>query len=212
MGLSPFSNLTCEKCRDTGWIPVEKGVVRCGCSTEPRIRQALPDRLHTAKVGDLALPRMQAIMAWLNKPGDGLLLYGPTGTGKTWAAAGIARHLIETGRQVLWRSAAEFFRSLRESYQYNQSEGAVLETCATASFLILDDLGAGSGSDFERRCAVELIDRRVNQLLPTVVTTNWTLEEIANRLDDRLASRLSAFMRLEFSGPDWRPGLRAARP
>jgi len=151
-------------------------------------------------------------MAWLNKPGDGLLLYGPTGTGKTWAAAGIARHLIETGCQVLWRASAEFFRALRECYEHNSSEGPVLKEYTTAPNLVLDDLGAGSGSDFERRSVIELIDRRMNGLLPTVVTTNWTLEEIAVRLDDRLASRLSAFTQLEFSGPDWRPGLRAARP
>lgn len=210
--MSPLPNLNCETCSDTGLVPADKGVVRCACATERQIRQTLPERFHTAKVSELPLSRMQPIMAWLNEPGDGLLLYGPTGTGKTWAAAGITRMLIEADRRVLWRSAAEFFRALRGSYECNRSEGAILKKYATAPFLILDDLGAGSSSDFERRTVMELVDRRMNRLLPTVVTTNWTLEQIAERLDDRLASRLSGFTRLEFVGPDRRSGPRAPQP
>lgn len=212
MGLSVEPRIECNTCGDTGWVPVANGVVRCSCIVERRVRQTLPPRLHQARLADLSAPRLRAITAWVKAPGDGLLLFGPSGTGKTWTVAALTRLLIEAGRDVLWRSAAEFFRALRESYENNnRSEGEVMGVYVSAPTLVLDDLGAGSGSDFERRCGVELMERRANRLLPTVVTTNWTLKEIAQRLDDRLASRLSMFAQLKFGGPDLRLASREVR-
>lgn len=198
------SKIDCAECGNTGWISVEKGMARCGCVAERVVRHTLPVRFHAARLVELPAPRLRALSQWVNATGDGLLLFGPTGTGKTWTAAALTRFFIEAGRSVLWCSAAEFFRELRDSYDQNRSETAILTAYASAPILVLDDLGSGSGSDFERRCAVELMERRTNRLLPTVVTTNWTLGEIAERLDDRLASRLSMFVRMEFSGPDLR--------
>jgi len=40
-----------------------------------------------------------------------------------------------------------------------------------------------------------------------VVTTNWTIEQIAERMDERIASRLSGFVVMAFTGRD----LRVAR-
>ena len=71
-------------------------------------------------------------------------------------------------------------------------------------FLVFDDLGAGSLSDCERRYTLELLDTRQNKLRPTVVTSNWDLQEIAERMDDRVASRLAGFAALELSGKDKR--------
>jgi len=73
-----------------------------------------------------------------------------------------------------------------------------------ARYLILDDLGAGSLSDCERRYTLELLDTRLNKMRPTVVTSNWSLQEIAERMDDRIASRLAGFAALELAGNDRR--------
>jgi hypothetical protein len=39
---------------------------------------------------------------------------------------------------------------------------------------------------------------------PTVVTTNWTIEQIGKRMDERIASRLSGFMVIALIGKDRR--------
>lgn len=45
---------------------------------------------------------------------------------------------------------------------------------------------------------------------PTVVTTNWTIEQIGERMDERIASRLSEFMVIALVGGD-RRGMRGRR-
>jgi DNA replication protein DnaC len=72
------------------------------------------------------------------------------------------------------------------------------------ALLVLDDLGAGSLSDHERRCTLELLDKRLDAMRPTVVTTNWTIEQIGKRMDERIASRLSGFVVMAFTGKDLR--------
>jgi len=79
-----------------------------------------------------------------------------------------------------------------------------MSTLEKSRFLVLDDLGAGSLSDCERRYTLELIDTRLNSMRPTIVTSNWNLEEISERMDDRVASRLAGFAALELAGKDRR--------
>jgi len=84
------------------------------------------------------------------------------------------------------------------------SEEEVTREYVRPALLVLDDLGAGSLSDHERRCTLELLDKRLDAMCPTVVTTNWTIKQIGPRMDERIASRLSGFMVMAFTGKDRR--------
>lgn len=70
--------------------------------------------------------------------------------------------------------------------------------------LIIDDLGSGGLSDFERRTTLDILNGRINALRPTIVTSNWDLQEISDRMDDRIASRLAGFTMLQMTGTDRR--------
>jgi DNA replication protein DnaC len=147
---------------------------------------------------------VQGVTAWFAKPDDGLLLCGPAGTGKTHLAAAIVRARVEAGKPVAFRRAADLYQAIRDSYDQGFSEASVLSGYAEAPLLVLDDLGAGSLSDHERRFTLEVLDRRLNALRPTIVTTNWQLKDIRERMDERVASRLSSFTLLVFTGKDKR--------
>jgi len=99
---------------------------------------------------------------------------------------------------------AELYAALRECCRLNTSEAEVLRPYAAAPLVVLDDLGAGGLTDFERRATLEILDQRLNQLRPTVVTTNWELPEIAVKMDDRIASRLATFTNIRLAGADRR--------
>jgi DNA replication protein DnaC len=138
-------------------------------------------------------------------------LAGPTGTGKTHMAAAIVRQRLAAARPVLFKRASDFFFAVRKSFsQPNTSEEDVIREYAEHPMLILDDLGSGSLSDHERRCTLRLLDIRLDDLRPTVVTTNRTIEQIRERMDERIASRLSEFIVLAFVGID-RRGIRGRR-
>jgi len=76
-------------------------------------------------------------------------------------------------------------------------------------FLVLDDLGAGSFSDYERRILLDLLNRRGTERRKTIVTSNLELAELEENLDERIASRLSAFDRIRTTGKDRRAQRRS---
>lgn len=196
----------CPECCGTGWKMISGRASLCACTIERKIHAALPERYWLAKMADFTGPAYTLVMEWLLNPTDGLFITGPCGTGKTHLAAAMVRHLVTKGANVKLMRCADFYRDVRGMFAGDAllTESAVLSPLEKARFLILDDLGAGSLSDCERRYSLEVLDVRLNKLRPTVVTSNWSVQEISERMDDRIASRLAGFMQLELAGRDRR--------
>jgi DNA replication protein DnaC len=172
---------------------------------ERAIASQLPKRYRQARLVDFKAETCDAVVTWLADPTDGLFIGGPAGSGKTHLCAGIVRAKIETGDRALFRRAADLYLQVRESYgAHETTEAFILEQYCRPQVLIIDDIGAGSLSDYERRILLEIIDRRLNELYPTVVTSNWTIGEIGAKIDERLASRLKNFRVIGFTGKDRR--------
>src|ERR1700722_6017828 len=74
---------TCSSCSGDGWVKSHKGMVQCVCQIARRIARALPPHYRTASVANVEPALRQKILTSLEKPSLGLLLSGPTGTGKT---------------------------------------------------------------------------------------------------------------------------------
>ena len=56
--------------------------------------------------------------------------------------------------------------------------------------LILDDLGAEKPSDWVKEQLYVIINRRYENMLPTIITTNCTMNELKDRIGERTASRI----------------------
>jgi len=166
-------------------------------------------------------PKIQRrVTEWFENPTPGLFITGPVGTGKTHLAAAILRHAMltnfcrrycsndpsRTHRDALFCRCAEFFLKIRATYNDSSSrtELSVVDETAGVHLLILDDLGAGKSDDFERRAILEVLDRRLNNMLPTVVTSNLARTEISLKIDDRVSSRLLPFTGIPLDGSDRR--------
>jgi DNA replication protein DnaC len=174
----------------------------CACARERKIASRLPSRYLAANLGHFSIETNQAVLRWLACPADGLLITGSVGTGKTHLAAAMSRHLLEAGTDAVFRRWAQFYADMRETYRTNASEASILRPLIGAGFLVMDDLGAGSLTDHERRSTLELM--RQNENRPTIVTTNWNVAKISQVMDDRIASRLAGFTCLELLGRDLR--------
>lgn len=195
----------CEKCNGDGFIRVEvsQGIcqaVECDCVLEKRVNSRLPLRFKKASLLDFAPAVQERILAWFVRPGDGLFVTGPTGTGKTHLVAAMVRTLLMIRQEAYFRRCADLYTALRECYRVNSSEESVFGNYVRYRYVVLDDLGAGGLSDHERRSTLEVFDQRINQRLPTIVTSNWSIDQIEERMDDRIADRLNSFEPLALQG------------
>jgi DNA replication protein DnaC len=130
--------------------------------------------------------------------GDNLILHGRVGSGKTGLAWGVARDLIERDQtEVLLLNFRELLQEMRDAFRAGRRP-AVTARAARVPVLVLDDLGAERVTDWSREELASLVERRYGAGLPTIVTTNYDLDELVERLghDDsvvgeRIASRLA---------------------
>jgi DNA replication protein DnaC len=202
------ANSKCELglCDGSGWIRDKKTnqVSECRCAFERRVKALVPLRFQGAQLAEFKPAVLEPTERWLAKPDDGLLLLGGVGTGKTHLAAAIVMMLARARRRVEFLPAASLFRQIRETFVENRNESEILDGFQSKEFLCLDDIGSGALSGFERRILLEILERRLNDLRPTIITTNWGLDQIAEEIDERIGSRLSGFMRIELKGDDRR--------
>ena len=116
----------------------------------------------------------------LKERGKGLLLYGPCGTGKTFAAACVVNALLEKGHTCLMTNFSRIANTLSGMYQGKQE---YLDSLNRYELLVLDDLGAERNTEFMNETVYNIVDARYRANLPLIVTSNLTGEELKHPKD-----------------------------
>ena len=128
--------------------------------------------------------------AYAANPQGWLVLTGGYGCGKTHLAAAIANAQIAAGNRVFFITVPDLLDHLRASYSPNDEDEASFsgrfQDVRTTPLLILDDLGVESPTPWVVEKLYQLLNHRYNAHLPTVITTNHSLEELELRLRSRL--------------------------
>jgi len=136
-----------------------------------------------------------------------LVIWGATGTGKTFAATHIKNALEQ---KKVWVEFTTAFNMINEFQKYVNSFGRDnerIEDFLNCDVLIIDDLGA---EPMIRNVTIEHIYNILNERLKeraTIITTNLAPAEALKRYDQRIASRLYAkdtTTILEMTGKDKR--------
>lgn len=123
---------------------------------------------------------------------NGLFIYGECGTGKTMLASIIANERAEIFKPSMFIRAVDIFHELNPHFSENK-----LATVRKRNLLlstpcvIIDDLGAEKPSDFTRATLFDIIDHRMNEGLQTIITTNFNINELKNRLNAKEELNLS---------------------
>jgi DNA replication protein DnaC len=125
---------------------------------------------------------------YAGKPEGWLLLRGGYGCGKTHLAAAIANHQLSAGEMAILVTVPDLLDFLRATFAPNSevSFDERLQQIKNASLLILDDFGTESGTPWAQEKLFQILNYRYNGRLPTVITTNYELEEIELRVRSRL--------------------------
>ena len=138
-----------------------------------------------------------------------LYFHGAPGLGKTFLSACIARAVSEQGRSVVYDTAGNIFAQFedRKFWRGGESQEARDETrrYLNCDLLILDDLGSELTTQFTQTALYELINTRLVAGRHTVISSNLSLQEVAQRYSPQIASRISGeYHDLWFFGQDIR--------
>ena len=230
----------CPACRDKGYIGTEKcscfqELLRqqafAQISDFPQAMRPVFDSFdlsfysHTAESGGLSPhSRMSDIFAFCKSYASGfslsspsLLMMGRTGLGKTHLSLAIAAEVVGRGFGVIYTPVQKLCDRLENgkfSYQqeskdrYAQELVSVLE----CDLLLLDDLGTEFSSAFSSAAIGNIINSRLLDSRPTIISTNLDLSGLEKQYSQRIASRLGfSYKVLPFAGEDIRYLLRTKR-
>ena len=121
-------------------------------------------------------------------PQGWLVFQGVNGCGKTHLAAAIGNYQLKQGRPVLFVSVADLLDHLRSTFspESSVSYDELFERVRNTPLLILDDMGEHSATPWAREKLYQIINHRYNSVMPTVITTCLSSEEIEDRINSRM--------------------------
>lgn len=138
-----------------------------------------------------------------------LLLIGHTGLGKTHLSLAIAAAVTEAGYGVVYTPLQKLMDRL-ESNKFSRASGGEqyaenIEFVTSCDLLVLDDLGTEFHTQFTGAVLYNIINTRLVEGRPTIISTNLELSQIEEKYSQRMVSRLvCSYKVLKFYGRDIR--------
>lgn len=120
--------------------------------------------------------------------GNGVVLFGPRGTGKDHLMTGLVHEACRAGLHPKWVNGVELYAEVRSTWQdSSKSEGELLLDYKRCGILVISDPLPPTGplTDFQQQVLFRIIDYRYAHSSPTWVTVN-----VASRseLDERMGA------------------------
>lgn len=220
---------TCPVCKDTGFIKNR----RCKCHTEllkdierSRIAKIAPIEDCTFDTFDVNYypqqimengisPRDKAekiknscgkYAVNFNTSAKSIMFMGGTGLGKTHLSLAIANVVINKGYSVVYGTAQNILRDLQnENFGRDDALLYYEKAVLTCDLLIIDDLGTEYKNAYTAACLYNIINSRLGAKLPTIISTNFSLDELEEKYDQRITSRITGeYRQLVLVGNDIR--------
>jgi len=228
------THYTCNKCKDTGFIKN----TRCSCYKKHLVNVLYKNSdinylLKTnnfenfnfeyfspqKSITEPKSPRenIKKIMstAWnfieqFPNTDENLLFFGKAGTGKSFLANCIAKELLDKGYMVVYRTAVELINNLKQS-RFN-GEVDLEDLLIDCDLLIIDDLGTESLNEFSKIELFNLLNRKLLKRKNMIISTNFSLEDLARTYSERTSSRLLGnFTLCKFYGHDIRVRINVSK-
>lgn len=125
--------------------------------------------------------------------GGCLILCGYAGTGKTHLACAIANHVMHAlEKTAAFITVMDAVRSVQETYGKNSETTTrqAIARLAEPDLLILDEVGAQLGTEHEKQVLFDVINRRYEQMRPTILISNLDAPGLTTFVGERVMSRM----------------------
>lgn len=179
-GLSIFG--VCNKCNDVGEQAKEQEEQRrkkiakaknnCGFSQRAMNQTFSNDDNSNAELSNKLQNNYIKNFATYKRKGTGVLLYGGTGTGKTFLANAVLHKLIENGYKAKAIKIMRHFNGFITA-KYKQE---YIDELLNYDIVFIDDLGAERNSDSMIEFVYNIIDTLYEAEIPIICTTNFSLK------------------------------------
>lgn len=223
---------TCKDCKDTGYIGNEKchcfkkavidllydqsniKELSADASFDNFRLDFYPASYYDKKTGRSARAMMEDTLKVCRQFIDtfgtefrNLFFYGSVGVGKTFLSTCIARKIMEKEFSVLYLSAPQLFNALAQTAFDRKDVDArnMNEYIFGCDLLIIDDLGSEYTNQFIASQFFTCINERLLHRKSTIISTNLSLESLADLYTERSFSRItSSYSLLKIVGDDIR--------
>lgn len=216
---------SCEKCKDTGFVDGKM----CICFSQ-RLMDLAYNSSGIAQMGSEGgsfedfrieyyppqyMEQMQAVYNAalkfaenMGKESQNMIFYGNTGLGKTFLCTAIAKEAVKKGFTVMYVTSPQLFKTIederfgREEYE---EEGGYMRDIMEADLMIIDDLGTEFATSFTSSELFNIINSRILEKKPVIISTNLSLNDIKEKYGERISSRIiGGYGIYKFEGEDIR--------
>ncbi len=185
------------------------------------IKCGIYERYHWATFENIekrGIPEKQAyskVLAYVQnleqnlKNGNGLILKGGVGTGKTTLAAAVVQHMIRIGNTSChFVPLASLLDEIFSRKGDDQKE--YIHQLKNCKLLVIDDLGQEYGEGWVQLKFENIISERYNRCRSTIFTSNLSAEKMKDRYTERIIDRFRDNSDIiNFTGRSLRGQLRA---
>lgn len=220
----------CKKCEDTGFV----NCIMCDCLKECMKNVAISETSEKLPIKDCTFDKFdlkyypketdefakcvpydqmtnvlkfcKAYADDFKKHSDSMIFTGQTGLGKTHISLAIAGKVIEKGFNVVYNSAQNLFNMLEdEKFGRSDRERNIELMILNCDLLIIDDLGSEFCTQFTLSALYNVINSRLLERKPVIISTNLTPEEMDSKYSGRITSRIYGnYRHILFLGKDIR--------
>ena len=134
-----------------------------------------------------------------------LLFTGAPGLGKTFLSACIARTVADNGFSVVYDTAGKLISDFESAKFGGDHSGDLTKKYLQCDLLIIDDLGTEMSTQFSLSALYQVINTRMMEDKPIIISTNLSADGISQRYPGPIASRIrGTYTICPFRGTDIR--------
>lgn len=137
------------------------------------------------KAKSLIVEFCRQIGGHLNR-GHSIILAGNYGTGKTHLACAVAKCALNEGYSAQFVTVRQMLRDIRETWKKDarESEADAIKRFTSVDLLVLDEVGAQTGSENEALLLFDVIGERYANMKSTILISNFPVSITDEERDD----------------------------